>query len=101
MDLVKVGQLSFEAPRKDDFPCLQLAYDALEIGGTMPAVLNAANEEVVASFLNKQISFMQIPEIIHRVMDKHICINRPSLEQILECDRWAREYSRKQVIKCY
>ena len=101
LDLVKVGQLSFEAPRKEDFPCLKLAYDALEIGGSMPAVLNAANEEVVASFLNKQISFMQIPEIIHRVMDKHICINSPSLEQILDSDRWAREYSREQVTKCY
>lgn len=101
LDLVAMSNLSFEAPRKDDFPCLQLAYDALEIGGTMTAVLNAANEEVVASFLNKQISFMQIPEIIHTVMDRHICINRPSLEQILECDRWAREYSREQVTKCY
>lgn len=101
LDLVAISSLSFEAPRKDDFPCLQLAYDALKIGGTMTAVLNAANEEVVASFLNKQISFMQIPEIIHTVMDKHICINRPSLEQILECDRWAREYSREQVTKCY
>lgn len=101
LDLVKLGSLSFEAPRKDAFPCLQLAYDALEAGGTMAAVLNAANEEVVASFLNKQITFMQIPEIIHTVMDKHICINRPSLEQILECDRWAREYSREQVAKCY
>lgn len=101
LDLVAISQLSFEAPRKEDFPCLQLAYDALNVGGTMTAVLNAANEEVVASFLNKQISFMKIPEIIHTVMDKHICINRPSLEQILECDRWAREYSREQVTKCY
>ena len=101
LDLVAIGTLSFEAPRKDAFPCLQLAYDALEVGGTMSAVLNAANEEVVASFLNKQISFMQIPEIIHTVMNKHICISRPSLEQILECDRWAREYSREQVAKCY
>lgn len=101
LDLVKIGSLSFEAPRKDAFPCLQFAYDALECGGTMSAVLNAANEEVVASFLDRKINFMQIPEIIHRVMDKHICINRPSLEQILESDRWAREYSREQVTKCY
>ena len=101
LDLVKLGQLSFEAPRKEDFPCLQLAYDALNTGGTMTAVLNAANEEVVARFLNKQISFMKISEIIHTVMEKHICINRPSLEQILECDRWAREYSREQVNQCY
>ncbi|MEE1073643.1 MAG: 1-deoxy-D-xylulose-5-phosphate reductoisomerase [Cellulosilyticum sp.] len=101
LDLVKIGALSFEAPRIEDFPCLKLAYDALEVGGTMGAVLNAANEIVVASFLNKEISFLQIPEMIHRTMDKHICISRPSLEQILECDRWAREYCREQVAKCY
>ncbi len=101
LDLVTIGGLSFEAPRKDAFPCLQFAYDALECGGTMPTVLNAANEEVVASFLEQKIRFMQIPEIIHRVMDQHICINKPSLEQILESDRWAREYSREQVAKCY
>lgn len=101
LDLVTIGGLSFEAPRKDAFPCLQFAYDALECGGTMPTVLNAANEEVVASFLERKICFMQIPEIIHRVMDQHICINKPSLEQILESDRWAREYSREQVAKCY
>ncbi len=101
LDLVTIGGLSFEAPRKDAFPCLQFAYDALECGGTMPTVLNAANEEVVASFLERKIRFMQIPEIIHRVMDQHICINKPSLEQILESDRWAREYSREQVAKCY
>lgn len=101
LDLVKISQLSFEAPRMNDFPCLQLAYDALEIGGTMTAVLNATNEEVVALFLNKQISFMQIPEIIHRVMDQHISISKPDLEQILECDKWARKYCREQVAKCY
>ena len=78
-----------------------MAYDALEIGGTMTAVLNAANEEVVASFLNKHVSFMQIPEIIHRVMDQHISISKPDLEQILECDKWARKYCREQVAKCY
>ena len=101
LDLVKISQLSFAAPRMNDFPCLQLAYDALEIGGTMTAVLNATNEEVVALFLNKQISFMQIPEIIHRVMDQHISISKPDLEQILECDKWARKYCREQVAKCY
>lgn len=101
LDLVKISQLSFEAPRMNDFPCLQLAYDALEIGGTMTAVLNAANEEVVAAFLNKQIQFMQIPEIIHRVMDQHISISKPDLEQVLECDKWARKYCREQVAKCY
>ena len=100
LDLVQIANLSFEAPRKDAFPCLQYAYDALEIGGTMTAVLNGANEEIVASFLNKQIGFMQIPELIHRVMEKHICISKPSLEEILECDRWARAYSREMIAKC-
>lgn len=97
LDFASIGTLSFETPKKDLFPCLQFAYDALEIGGTMPAVLNAANEVVVASFLNKQIRFLDIPKIIHMVMEKHICINRPTLDDILGCDEWAREYSRKKV----
>ena len=100
LDLVQIATLSFEAPRKDSFPCLQLAYDALEAGGTMAAVLNGANEEIVASFLNKQISFTKIPELIHSVMDKHICINKPSLEDIIECDKWARVYSKEMIAKC-
>lgn len=99
LDLVKISQLSFEAPKKELFPCLQLAYDALAEGGTMTAVLNAANEEIVASFLAKKISFTQIPQIIHSVMDKHICINKPSLEQILACDAWARKESREMITK--
>ncbi len=100
LDLTHIRTLSFEAPRKDLFPCLQLAYDALIAGGTMPAVLNAANEVVVEGFLKKQVSFIEIPKIIHKVMNDHICINRPTLSDILECDRWAREYSRKKVLKC-
>lgn len=101
LDFVKLNQLTFEAPRFDAFPCLKYAYEALEIGGTMTAVLNAANEEVVTAFLNRQISFLQIAEIIHRVMDAHININKPSLEEILECDAWARDYCRKRVTECY
>lgn len=101
LDFIKLGQLSFEAPRFEDFPCLKYAYEALESGGTMTAVLNAANEEVVTAFLNRRISFLQIPEIIHRVMEAHININKPSLEEILECDTWARNYCRKRVNECY
>ena len=97
LDFAEIGSLSFEAPKTQLFPCLQYAFDALEIGGTMPAVLNAANEVVVASFLNREIRFLDIPKIIHMVMEKHICINRPTLEDILGCDEWAREYSRKKV----
>lgn len=101
LNFLKVGQLTFEAPRLEDFPCLKYAYEALEIGGTMPAVLNAANEEAVSAFLNHQITFLQIAEIIHRVMDAHISINRPSLEEILECDAWARTYCRRWLNQCY
>ena len=97
LDFTQIGSLSFEAPKTQLFPCLQYAFDALEIGGTMPAVLNAANEVVVASFLNREIRFLDIPKIIHMVMEKHICINRPTLEDILGCDEWARKYSRKKV----
>ena len=99
LNLAKIANLSFEEPNKEVFPCLKYAYDALEIGGTMPGVLNASNEEVVDAFLNDRIKFSDIPKIIHSVMEKHICINRPSLEEILESDRWAREYSREKVNK--
>ena len=98
--LAEIKSLSFEAPKKDVFPCLQYAYDALEIGGTMPAVLNAANEVVVEAFLNGKITFTEIPKIIHTVMEEHICISSPTLEQILESDAWARTCSRKKVDKC-
>ncbi|MGL4798509.1 MAG: 1-deoxy-D-xylulose-5-phosphate reductoisomerase [Cellulosilyticaceae bacterium] len=97
LDWTTLKTLSFDTPKKDLFPCLQLAYDALREGGTMPAVLNAANEVAVEAFLNKRISFSQIPEIIHEAMANHICINRPSLQEILESDQWAREFSRKRV----
>ena len=100
LNLAEIGQLSFEAPRKDLFPCLSFAYEALKVGGSMPAVLNAANEIVVESFLKGEVAFLDIPKIIHTVMEKHICISSPTLEEILECDRWAREYSRKKVKTC-
>lgn len=97
LNLAKIGTLTFEAPKRDVFPCLDLAYKALEQGGTMPSVLNAANEVVVEYFLKGQVPFAKIPDIIHEVMEAHICINRPSLEEILEADRWAREFTRKKV----
>ena len=99
LDFTTLNKLSFEVPNKELFPCLQLAYDALEIGGTMPAVLNAANEVAVEAFLNRKISFLQIPEMIHEVMNQHICISKPSLEEILEIDEWARAYCRQEVTK--
>ncbi len=91
--------LNFEPPKIELFPCLKLAYEALSQGGTALAVLNAANEVAVAKFLDRTIEFTQIPEVIHKVLDEHICIFRPSLEQILEADLWAREFCMKKVRK--
>lgn len=97
LDFTKCQDLTFEKADYEKFPCLQYAFDAIKIGGTMPAVLNAANEVAVEAFLNRKILFTDIGEIIHDTMKNHICINEPTLEQILESDRWAREYSRKKV----
>ncbi|MGL4344605.1 MAG: 1-deoxy-D-xylulose-5-phosphate reductoisomerase [Cellulosilyticaceae bacterium] len=101
LDWTKIKSLSFDTPKTDLFPCLELAFVALKCGGTMPAVLNAANEIAVDAFLSRKISFAQIPQLIHEAMDTHICINRPSLEEILEADQWARDYSRRKVDECY
>ena len=97
LDWKKLKQLSFDEPKYALFPCLGYAYEALRIGGTMPAVLNASNEIAVEAFLQEKISFHQIPKIIHEVMKMHISINKPSLEHILEADLWARKVAREKV----
>lgn len=91
LDFNQVRELSFEEPDRQAFPCLQLAYDALDIGGTMACVLNAANEIAVARFLNQEIHFLDIPRINQLVMEKHQVIARPNLEDVLAVDAWARE----------
>lgn len=88
------GDLSFEAPDFDRFPCLRLAYEAGNTGGTMPAVLNAANEIAVKEFLSGRTGFMDIPRIVERVMGKHSVIGHPSLEDIMNADQWAREIAK-------
>ncbi|SCG83412.1 1-deoxy-D-xylulose-5-phosphate reductoisomerase [Proteiniborus sp. DW1] len=90
LDFISLKELSFEVPNTEVFPCLELAYEAINIGGTMPAVLNAANEVAVEMFLNNQIKFLEIPEIIHNTMTRHITINNPTLDDILDSDKWAR-----------
>lgn len=97
LDLVKIGRLDFESPDVQKFPCLRLAYDALRAGGTMPAVLNAANEEAVAAFLDEKISFVQIPQLIESVMNRHAIHPTDNLETILEADTWARSEARGWV----
>lgn len=91
LNLAQIGELTFEEPRTDLFPCLKYAYQAGEEGGTMPAVLNAANEIAVAKFLDGKLKFVQIPEVIAKVMEQHQVIKEPQLDQIMQADKWARK----------
>ena len=86
----RLGTLTVEEPDEERFPALALARQAGEIGGTLPAVLNAANEIAVEAFVNRTINFPQITETVRRTMAAHTVIPRPTLEQILEADGWAR-----------
>ncbi len=91
MDFKKLSQLTFLPPDKVKFPCLQYAYDAGKAGGTLPAVLNAANEEAVKQFLRGKINFAELPQKIKAVIDQHQNKLNPTLEDILTADKWARE----------
>ncbi|MCP9849760.1 1-deoxy-D-xylulose-5-phosphate reductoisomerase [Cyanobium sp. Morenito 9A2] len=92
LDLTEVGTLSFRAPDRAKYPCMELAYAAGRAGGTMPAVLNAANEQAVALFLDGRIHFLDIPRLIERICERHGADLRadPSLEDVLAVDGWAR-----------
>jgi 1-deoxy-D-xylulose-5-phosphate reductoisomerase len=90
LDFAQLASLSFEAPRTQDFPALDLARHAGEIGGTLPAVLNAANEVAVEAFLHERTSFPAIWQTVARVMEKHQVIQHPTLEALIEVDAWAR-----------
>ena len=89
-NFAKLGNLTFEEPDEERFPALKLARRAGEVGGTLPAVLNAANEVAVEAFVNRKINFPQITEIVRCTMDAHKVVLHPALEQILEADAWAR-----------
>ena len=93
-DFARMGALTFEPPDLEKFPCLALAYQAGEAGETLPAVLSAANEVAVQAFLKHRISFVKIPEIIRETMERHTVVRDPSLADILEADRWAREQAK-------
>ncbi len=90
-NFAKIGQFTFEEPDTDRFPAINLARRAGEIGGTLPAVLNAANEVAVDLFVKRKRSFLDISSTVSRVMDCHKVVAHPTLEQILEADRWARQ----------
>ena len=97
LDLTTMGNLTFEAPDFERFPCLRLAIDAMEIGKTMPAVLNAANEIAVQAFLEELIPYKDIAELIRMVMQNHNPSPLKELQDVLIADRWAREETTKLV----
>jgi 1-deoxy-D-xylulose-5-phosphate reductoisomerase len=90
LSLPDIGSLTFRRPENNHFPCLSYAYRALESGGTMPAVLNAANEVAVNAFLKGMIRFTEIPVIIKRTMDYHSVMPDAEIDVVIEADRWAR-----------
>jgi len=90
LDLFRLQRLTFFPPDTDRFPCLRLAFESCKAGGTMPAVLNAANEVAVSAFLERRIGFLDIARVIEGVMHKHQVIERPDLDAVLEADGWAR-----------
>ncbi len=97
LDFAKLRQLDFAAPRLDDFPALNLARRAGETGGTLPAVMNAANEVAVSAFLDRRIAFPRIWQLVEEVMNRHASVAKPTLDAILDADRRARVEAGKFV----
>ncbi|MBI2933075.1 MAG: 1-deoxy-D-xylulose-5-phosphate reductoisomerase [Planctomycetes bacterium] len=97
LDLAEIGRLTFEPPDLEKFPAIRLGYRAAREGGTMGCVLNAANEVVVHAFLEGRISFPSIAGIVENVMDAHSCERRPSLDDIMRADAWARAQAEARV----
>ncbi len=95
LDFGKLRQLEFAIPRYEDFPALNLARRAGDEGGTLPAVLNAANEVAVSAFLDRKISFPSIWKTVATVMDRHANVAHPDLDAILRADQWARDEAQK------
>lgn len=90
LDLTAISKLHFEAPDPERFPCIRLAYRALSEGGTLPAAMNAANEEAVSAFIDQQISLTEIPQVVETVMNNHVNQPASSIERVLAADRCAR-----------
>jgi len=93
-----IESLTFKKTDNECFPCLSYAYTSIEAGGTMPSVLNAANEVAVNAFLKGAIRFTEIPVIIRKTMDHHTVMPDTELNVVMEADRWAREMA-EEVIK--
>jgi 1-deoxy-D-xylulose-5-phosphate reductoisomerase len=99
LDLFAVAKLNFSAPDFERFPCLKLAYQALRAAGTAPAVLNAANEEAVAAFLDRRISFLSIPRVIGAVLDELPVVDVVCLDDVIGADAEARRAAQQQIRK--
>lgn len=97
LDLASIATLTFQEPDRDLFPCLGFAYDALKAGGSMPAVLSAANEVAVRYFLEEKIGFMDIPRVLRATMDAHTPILLKSVDEALKADLWARHEAEKVI----
>ncbi|NQV30608.1 MAG: 1-deoxy-D-xylulose-5-phosphate reductoisomerase [Candidatus Marinimicrobia bacterium] len=95
LDLAKVGTLTFEEADLKKFKCIQLAFDALRQGGSMSVVLNVANEEAVYRFLNGDIPFVAIPELITKAMNDHDYLDHPNLDDILDLEKWTKAYIKR------
>ena len=99
LDLTAISSLHFEAPDLERFPCIALAYRALAAGGTLPAAMNAANEEAVTAFLDERICLTEISAVIEAVMDSHTPKPVETIETVLEVDRWARLAAGEEIGK--
>lgn len=97
LNLAKLSSLNFEEPDSERFPCLELAYRALRTGGTLPAAMNAANEEAVHAFIDERICFADIPLIIETIMDQHQVTDAGNLEAVLGADQTARAVAREAI----
>jgi 1-deoxy-D-xylulose-5-phosphate reductoisomerase len=97
LDLTRTGSLTFEEPDGDAFPCLGLAYRALDAERSLPIVLNAANEVAVAAFLDGVLGFTGIPRLIADTMDAHAATSTTTLDAVRAVDRWARDYAAELV----
>jgi 1-deoxy-D-xylulose-5-phosphate reductoisomerase len=97
LDLASIATLTFQEPDRDLFPCLGYAYDALKAGGSMPAVLSAANEVAVRYFLEEKIGFLDVPRVLKFVMEAHAPVTFKTVDEVLKADLWARREAEKII----
>ena len=97
LDFSKIAQMNFKAVDYDRYPAVRMAIEVGKKGGSLPTVYNASNEVAVSMFLNDKIDFLSIERIIEKTINAHTNISEPSLEEVLEVDKWAREYASQLI----